>query len=254
MEEREEIKKKREDRKNQENLGDDEELNEEEMNKKGMFRRKAKTYPHKPSPEWPVIVQNLMNSLKDAENDYEFKKAAGKKNFFIPNVRNWLTLVALTFEIYAMASFAFRVEVPWGWPLVLQEALSFPSGSFDGWWGRFWSTFGFALFYCYIGYISIYFAKESVLGADKMTGLAGEFPSRGFAHSQTLIWTSTAVSVWVIKTLLDVFSCDYRDEPWVLYSNENVECLGDTHGTLFGLASLGIVLYYPLASFLYPNL
>ena len=71
--------------------------------------------------------------MKDAENDYESKKAAGRKDFFIPNVRNWLTLIALTLEIWSMACFAFRVEVPWGWPEDLQKYLSFASGSFVRW-------------------------------------------------------------------------------------------------------------------------
>ena len=94
---------------------------------------------------------------------------------------------------------------------------------------------------------------------------AGEFPSRGFAHSQILIWMSTTISVWVIKSFLDDFSCDYRrvllflpkiilQDPWTIYSNRDVECLSQKHKNYMGGAVIGILLYYPLSSLLYPNL
>jgi len=70
-----------------------------------------------------------MKALKDAENDYENKKAAQKQPFFIPSVRNICTLLAKIFEVYALASLAFRAEVPWGWNSTLQTVFAFPSGS-----------------------------------------------------------------------------------------------------------------------------
>ena len=76
---------------------------------------------------------------------------------------------------------------------------------------KIWSSLAYSIFYCYIGLVSISFAKEGILGADKATMKAGEFPSRGFAHSQILTHFSTTLSVWIITTFLGLFSCDYYE-------------------------------------------
>ncbi len=127
-EEKEEVRKIRADKENQTKLGDDPDVLAEDLNKQGQFRRKRKTYPHKPSPEWPAIVETIIKSLKEAENDYEAKKASQKQPYFIPSIRNICSLLAKIFEVYCLTSIAFRAEVPWGWNSDFQEALSFPSG------------------------------------------------------------------------------------------------------------------------------
>ena len=127
-EERDEVNKIRQDKENQTKLGDDPDVLAEDLNKEGKFRRKRKTYPHRPSPEWPAIVETIIKALKDAENDYENKKANQKQPYFIPNVRNICSLLAKIFEVYCLTSIAFRAEVPWGWSSDFQEALAFPSG------------------------------------------------------------------------------------------------------------------------------
>ena len=128
-EEKEEVNRIRADKKAEFDLGDDPDVQDEALNKQGQFRRKRRTYPHKPSPEWPAIVETIIKALKDAENDYEHRKSSQKQPYFIPSIRNFLTLLARIFEVYSLASFAFRVEVPWGWPTAMQEIFAFPSGS-----------------------------------------------------------------------------------------------------------------------------
>jgi len=252
QEEKEEVRKIRADKAAQFQLGDDPDVLNEDLNKEGQFRRKRRTYPHKPSPEWPAIVETIIKSLKDAENDYERKKASAKQPYFIPNARNFCTLLAKIFEVYCLACIAFRVEVPWGWSF--QEVLSFPSGFTTAWKMKIWSSLAYSIFYCYIGLTSIGFAKEGVLGADKATMKAGEFPSRGFAHSQILTHFSTTLSVWIITTFIDLFACDYYATPNVLFYMPEIQCGSYLHHWFIVLAACGLFLYYPISSFLYPNL
>jgi len=47
---------------------------------------------------------------------------------------------------------------------------------------------------------------------------AGEFPSRGFAHSQILTHFGTTLSVWIITTFLGLFSCDYYQVTHFIHS------------------------------------
>lgn len=60
--------------------------------------------------------------------------------------------------------------------------------------------------------------------------------------------------VIIIKSFVDTFSCNYNVKPWTLHENPNMICNDDTHYTYVFLASLGIILYYPLSSFLFPNI
>lgn len=53
---------------------------------------------------------------------------------------------------------------------------------------------------------------------------------------------------------MDSFSCNYDVKPWTLYEDPNIECNTDTHYIYVFFASLGVVLYYPLSSFLFPNI
>lgn len=128
-EEREQVQKIREDKAAQTNLGDNPDLMEEELNFQGQFRRKRKTYPHKPSPEWPVVAETMIRALKHAENDYETKKLSRKRPNFVFSVRNVLTFLARMIEIYSLASLAFRPEISWEWMYPIQNVISFPSAT-----------------------------------------------------------------------------------------------------------------------------
>lgn len=74
----------------------------------------------------------------------------------------------------------------------------------------------------------------------------------------------------IMRTFINVFSCDYTSvcsvcyeikanpslpkDPFSLYSDLQIVCSSTKHKVLMGVAVAGMLLYYPLASFLYPNL
>ena len=57
-----------------------------------------------------------------------------------------------------------------------------------------------------------------------------------------------------MKSFLDTFSCNYSVKPWTLYEDPSILCNTDTHYFYIFFAALGIILYYPLSSFLFPNI
>lgn len=53
----------------------------------------------------------------------------------------------------------------------------------------------------------------------------------------------------------DAFICDFsNDDSWTLYRDTDIVCLGDTHIIYMCLSLMGLALYYPISTFLYPNL
>ncbi len=57
-----------------------------------------------------------------------------------------------------------------------------------------------------------------------------------------------------MKSFIDTFSCNYDVKPWTLYEDSTLNCNEETHYIYVFLAGLGILLYYPLSSFLFPNI
>ncbi len=56
-----------------------------------------------------------------------------------------------------------------------------------------------------------------------------------------------------MNSLLEVYVCNFSKYPWTLRSDSAVLCLSDHHLKLMGIATLAILLYYPIATFMYPN-
>lgn len=57
-----------------------------------------------------------------------------------------------------------------------------------------------------------------------------------------------------MKSFIDTFSCNYDVKPWTLYEDPTIICNDQTHYIYVFFASIGILLYYPLSSFLFPNI
>jgi len=58
----------------------------------------------------------------------------------------------------------------------------------------------------------------------------------------------------IITNLFNVFACKYTVEPWTTYTTSNLTCWEGTHFIYVGCAALGILIYYPMATFMNPNL
>lgn len=57
-----------------------------------------------------------------------------------------------------------------------------------------------------------------------------------------------------MKSFIDAFSCNYDVNPWTLYEDPTIICNEGTHYLYIFLAVIGVLLYYPLSSFLFPNI
>ena len=90
---------------------------------------------------------------------------------------------------------------------------------------KIWSSLGYSIFYCYLGLTSIKFAKEGLLGAVTFTFFLfflkiifriKEHSKQVNSHPEDLLTlkfsfiSAQTLSVWIIATYLDIFSCDFH--------------------------------------------
>lgn len=97
------------------------------------------------------------------------------------------------------------------------------------------------------------YIKKNELGLDKQ-GNKATFP-----HPQYLLTyfinQFNSYFMFIMKTLIDAFICKWDgDGPWMLYRDKSVQCLTNTHVLYVTCAIIGLLLYYPVSTFIYPVL
>ncbi len=64
----------------------------------------------------------------------------------------------------------------------------------------------------------------------------------------------SSLYVSIITNLFDALACDYESDPWTTYTASGLTCWEGLHFLYVGCSLLGIVIYYPMSTFMYPNL
>ena len=54
----------------------------------------------------------------------------------------------------------------------------------------------------------------------------------------------------ILRLFIFIFK---QAERWTLLRDESIECMSNLHSIYMGLGLLGILIYYPVATFFYPN-
>lgn len=58
----------------------------------------------------------------------------------------------------------------------------------------------------------------------------------------------------MFKTCIDAFACDYSIKPITLYQETTLQCFIRPHSGYLAIAIICLLIFYPMLSFLYPNL
>ena len=97
-------------------------------------------------------------------------------------------------------------------------------------------------------------ARNGTLGMNK-DGLPAKLCTRPFLFSKLVQFMSASFYTFILKNLLDAFSCNFSNSSEVvLLREESVQCFEAAHFALMGGALIGLLAYYPFATFLYANL
>jgi hypothetical protein len=95
-------------------------------------------------------------------------------------------------------------------------------------------------------------SRNNTLGVDEY-GNRAVFPHRQFLLTTGVGLLGTSLFMPTMTTFIDAFVCNFNVKPFVMLRDPTIECLGDTHFLLIALSLVGIGIYYPLSTFLYPD-
>ena len=85
--------------------------------KKMKYQKKArKIYDHKPSPDWPVIVDVMMAAIQAGEREYSDLKDSLRNTPWKTSFANIVALIIRIVSIYSIGAFGFSPSIVWNIP------------------------------------------------------------------------------------------------------------------------------------------
>jgi hypothetical protein len=210
----------------------------------------------KESPEWPEIAKLITDSftflLKEVKEAINYSNSTQMEL----SLGNIMFIVAHFLEICGYAAVAFSNQVGW------TEGNSESGDASDAvlvdnqyWVEIFWTCFALSIVFANITPRAIYLAKAGRLGLNT-DGSKAKFPSPQFFLAKLISLLCKSAYLTIMKAFLNVFSCTYDDSDgdWYVTRNSDLTCFSSTHSMYIGLAVLGLILYYPGSTLLYPNI
>jgi hypothetical protein len=206
----------------------------------------------KESPEWSEIVHLTVEWFQELLE--EARKLASSTTVMIFNTTNIIAILSHGFEVITFSAVAFDVQVGWfsggsgmskGSEVVLAQNDYFEA--------TFWTVFAITIIFGVLAYPALKLAKQGKLGMMENNQKAA-FPSWRFVLGKLVMILAKSLYFTVMKALLDVFACREVNGDWVVLRNSDMVCFSSAHLPLVFCSMLSIVLYYPTATLLYPNL
>ncbi len=231
-----------------------EEIGEEELERlRPSRRKKARGIEHRPSPEWEVIADHIVRETRAAIEDYDPKRGLPWR-CSSPNV---VMLAIKLLEFFSLMSFLWSSDIPWNFSDAAASSLTIVHGgtsAADSWYPfLFGVALALAVLYLFIVRPAAIRARNGTLGMNK-DGRPAKLCTRAFLFSKLVQTLSASLYTFILKVLLDSFSCDFSASPGVLLRWSELECFGTPHFLLMAGGLVGILAYYPFATFLYANL
>ncbi|EAR95963.2 transmembrane protein, putative (macronuclear) [Tetrahymena thermophila SB210] len=219
-------------------------------------KKNGQGYIHEESPEWPEIVDIMVDEIQHQEK--QFARLKDKEIGLVELRSNFTNRFAIFFKILeyiGMAFIAFRPAVTqWGFSTIVYQVLNsmdteIPNTNFSI---KFGVGLGLSIAFFIFLYKSVQRIRTLRFGSCEQKNKK-LYCSADFWQIQFLSMAGIAMMFWIFKILLDGMSCDYSVVPKYLYQQPDFICLEQKQITLIGLGVLGIFIFYPMASFLWPN-
>lgn len=216
----------------------------------------ASVKDRKPSPEWPDIAKLITDTFSHLLTEVKELIKHQNSTEMELNTGNLLQILGHFLEVVAFASVAFSEQVGWA------EGNSQSSDASEAvlvdnkfWVEIFWSCLGLAVVFASITPSAIYHAKRGTLGLTEDRTKA-KFPHPQFFFAKIISLIGKSAYLTIMKAFLNAFSCTYDQDTtnWYVTRNSDLTCFDDSHSMYLGLSVLGVILYYPGATLLYPNI
>ena len=114
----------------------------------------------------------------------------------------------------------------------------------------FWLSCGLAALLVFLVVLSLKRIKKGTLGMNK-DGTDASFPSSQFFSSELCQLLGKSMYFTIICSLLSALACDFSESKLIV--QESIECFSDDHSAYLLVSLLLFLVYYPIATLLYPN-
>ncbi|CAD8139272.1 unnamed protein product [Paramecium octaurelia] len=214
-----------------------------------------------PEPELDKIVQNVKwDQLAELVGDClvdqcnKFDKKMKDQEFILKfTSTNILAILLRIYDLYGLATLAFDSQVGWFGQSQTVSPITFVD--YSAIWSEYNLFFFLALFmsliYIILGFEAANQIANNTFGFDE-NGIIANYKSRRYWLSKTIQLVSGQF-IFVMKSYIDAFICDYSSYPYTLVRQPSVECMSDLHFMYVTLAIVGCIIYYPLSSYLQPT-
>ena len=202
------------------------------------------------SPDWPQITNKLLNSMQICLEQAKNKLASVHITILQLNLTNAVGLIGQILEMYTFVSIAFSSPVGWLGAGNSSEGLA----AVDGIWkASFWCAIGLSVVFFILVKIAIKYLGAGMLGLNSDKSIA-KFPSAQFFLSKSLTLLGDICYLSIVKILLGAFACEITNSSWSLIQSPDIECFTIAHSPYLIAGVLALLIYYPAATLLYPNL
>eukprot|EP00828_Plagiopyla_frontata_P006925 TRINITY_DN1314_c0_g1_i1.p1 TRINITY_DN1314_c0_g1~~TRINITY_DN1314_c0_g1_i1.p1 ORF type:complete len:463 (+),score=24.23 TRINITY_DN1314_c0_g1_i1:27-1415(+) len=169
------------------------------------------------------------------------------------NFMNFIVLVLKIVEIFSIATLAFAPYINWGFSQTVLNFLNSTNGEisqdqYEILQINFWVAIGLILGLIFLLFIAMHRVSNKLYGTK---------PGFSFIFDAILIYffimLSQTFHIFIMKSLINAYSCNYQRLPWRLYADKAMQCFGEQHRDyLFG-TGFALLAYFPIITFFYPN-
>lgn len=209
-----------------------------------------------PVQEWEYVCGMFVKIVKDIVDDDEKQNKITAPNQILWNPSNILAIVFKIVEIMQLSSLGFKKEINWeviAMPLSVNEVANAANSDPDkNTIIIFWCIFAVAGIYGFIGYRSFDEIKKAKLARTEDGHKVG-IREAGFWKKKFLNIFGGGLYIFIIKYIMNIFACEYNSDPPVI-PKASIECYTPLHIGLMVSALFSLLIYYPIATFLFPLL
>ncbi|OMJ68827.1 hypothetical protein SteCoe_33602 [Stentor coeruleus] len=209
-------------------------------------------YERRQSPSWEVICNLIVTTFYQA--DTEARKSANENQPEMQfNLSNIIGIIGHITEVYSFASVGFLKQVGWIYGSNFTSASTAVLADNDYWVETYWICFSCSIIFSILVIPAIKYIKQGRFGLNADFTIAG-FPSTQFFLSKFIGLFGKTMYLTILSAMLSAFSCVYDNNSWHLMRASDIECFSQDHGVYFALAIFSLIIYYPFATLLFPNL
>ena len=201
-----------------------------------------------PCPDWENLCNVLSEKIKFYKKEAEKAIKANLIFEIRPNMSNLFAIANHIIEIFIYTWVGFKFD--------REETNQNSFANFNltvDWKYTFWVSSGLGLALAVLVTLSLKYLKKGTLGINPKDGTDASFPSLQFFLSKLCQLLGKSMYFTIICSLLSALACDFSESEDKLIANEEIKCFSEDHSLYFSASLLLFLIYYPLATLLYPN-